>query len=44
MCGETGADFSLTETFLCKGIDELSVSALNILLLRDKVWSTSLKS
>ena len=43
ICGELGADLSLTETFLCMGIDELSVSATSVLPLRDKVRSLSLK-
>ena len=43
ICGELGADLSLTETFLRMGIDELSVSATSVLPLRDKVRSLSLK-
>ena len=43
ICGELGADLSLTEAFLRMGIDELSVSATNVLPLRDKVRSLSLK-
>ena len=34
ICGELGADTSLTETFLDMGIDELSVSAASILPIR----------
>ena len=39
ICGELGADLSLTETFLSCGIDELSVSPGLILPLRDKIRS-----
>ncbi len=37
ICGELGADTSLTERFLKMGIDELSVSPSAILKVRDKV-------
>lgn len=40
ICGELGADMSLTETFLAMGIDELSVSPSRILPLREKVRAT----
>ena len=40
ICGELGADLSLTETFLAMGIDELSVSAPYILPLRKKIRET----
>ena len=40
ICGELGADLTLTETFLKMGIDELSVSPPYILPLRDKVRNT----
>ncbi len=43
ICGELGADLSLTEAFLRMGIDELSVSATSVLPLRDKVRSLNLK-
>ena len=43
ICGELGADLSLTESFLRMGIDELSVSATSVLPLRDKVRSLNLK-
>lgn len=43
ICGELGADLSLTETFLRMGIDELSVSATSVLPLRDKVRSLNLR-
>ena len=42
ICGELGADLSLTETFLAMGIDELSVSAPFVLPLRKKVRETDL--
>ena len=37
ICGELGADTSLTETFLRMGIDELSVSPSFVLPVRDAV-------
>jgi len=37
ICGELGADLSLTEIFLRMGIDELSVSAPCVLPLRKKI-------
>ena len=37
ICGELGADTSLTETFLRMGVDELSVSLSRILAVRDVV-------
>lgn len=37
ICGELGADETLTETFLDMGINELSVSPSCILKLRDKI-------
>ena len=43
ICGELGADLSLTETFLRLGIDELSVSPSCILSLRDKIRNIDLK-
>ncbi len=42
ICGELGADLSLTETFLSIGIDELSVSPRAVLPLRQKVRETTL--
>lgn len=42
ICGELGADFTLTETFLRMGIDELSVSPSSILPLREKIRSIRL--
>jgi phosphotransferase system enzyme I (PtsI) len=40
ICGELGADLSMTETFLKMGIDELSVSPGMILELRKKIRET----
>ncbi len=37
ICGELGADTTLTETFIKMGIDELSVSPAMVLPVRDKV-------
>lgn len=37
ICGELGADTTLTETFVKMGIDELSVSPAMVLPVRDKV-------
>ena len=37
ICGELGADVTLTETFLQMGIDELSVSPSMILRVRDQI-------
>jgi phosphotransferase system enzyme I (PtsI) len=37
ICGELGADLTLTETFLSIGIDELSVSPRAVLPLRQKI-------
>ena len=42
ICGELGADTSLTERFLRMGIDELSVSPPSVLKVRDKVRSIDL--
>ena len=42
ICGELGADLSMTETFLRMGIDELSVSPIAILALRDKIRNLDL--
>lgn len=39
ICGELGADVSLTETFLALGIDELSVSPAAVLPLRSAIRS-----
>ena len=40
ICGELGADLTLTETFLAIGIDELSVSPRAVLPLRNAVRRT----
>ncbi|KAB7789015.1 phosphoenolpyruvate--protein phosphotransferase [Bifidobacterium leontopitheci] len=37
ICGELGADLSLTDTFLDIGLDELSVSPTSVLPLRDAI-------
>ncbi|MGN0389818.1 MAG: phosphoenolpyruvate--protein phosphotransferase [Wujia sp.] len=42
ICGELGADMSLTETFLKMGIDELSVSPTFVLPVRDRIRKTNL--
>lgn len=39
ICGELGADITLTETFLQMGIDELSVSPSFVLKVREKIRS-----
>ena len=39
ICGELGADLSLTETFLAFGVDELSVAPASVLPLREKIRS-----
>lgn len=44
ICGELGADLSLTETFLSIGIDELSVSPRSVLPLRQKVREINVAS
>lgn len=43
ICGELGADKTLTETFLRLGVDELSVSAPSVLPLRERVRSLDLR-
>lgn len=40
ICGELGADTTLTETFLKMGFDELSVSPSMILKVRDRIRNT----
>ncbi|MEE0945088.1 MAG: phosphoenolpyruvate--protein phosphotransferase [Clostridia bacterium] len=42
ICGELGADSSMTETFLKMGVDELSVAPPKVLPLRKKVRETRL--
>lgn len=44
ICGELGADITLTETFLSMGFDELSVSPSMILQVRDKIRSINLSA
>ncbi|MGN0383032.1 MAG: phosphoenolpyruvate--protein phosphotransferase [Eubacterium sp.] len=43
ICGELASDVELTEEFLRMGIDELSVSAANVLRVREKIRETDLK-
>lgn len=43
ICGELGADLSLTEQFLKMGIDELSVSPSLVLSVREKVRNSIIK-
>ena len=43
ICGELGADLTLTEAFLRMGVDELSVSPPLVLPLREKVRSLDLR-
>jgi phosphotransferase system enzyme I (PtsI) len=43
ICGELGADTSLTETFLRMGVDELSVSPSRILEVRDAIRKVDLR-
>ena len=43
ICGELGADMTLTETFLKMGIDELSVSPTFVLLIRKLIREMSTK-
>ncbi|MBR1663780.1 MAG: phosphoenolpyruvate--protein phosphotransferase [Ruminococcus sp.] len=44
ICGELAADTTLTEKFLAMGIDELSVSAPFVLVLRDTIRKTDLST
>ncbi|MCR5467870.1 MAG: phosphoenolpyruvate--protein phosphotransferase [Lachnospiraceae bacterium] len=43
ICGELGADTSLTETFLRMGVDELSVSPSRVLAVRDAIRKIDLR-
>ena len=43
ICGELGADITLTEEFLKMGLDELSVSPTSVLAVRNKVRNTKIK-
>ena len=40
ICGELGADTSLTEQFIAMGVDELSVSASKLLAIRKIIRET----
>lgn len=42
MCGELGADCSLTEVFLAMGIEKISVTPVNVLPLRRKIRTLNL--
>lgn len=42
ICGELGADLSLTETFIKMGIDELSVSPSSVLPVRKNIRDTKI--
>ena len=42
ICGELGADTTLTETFLKMGVDELSVSPAKVLQVRNTIRKTDL--
>ena len=44
ICGELGADTSLTETFLKMGIDELSVSPGRVLAVRQAIRAVDLSA
>ena len=43
ICGELGADLTLTEKFIKMGIDELSVSPSSVLPLRERIRSINTK-
>ena len=43
ICGELGADLTLTETFLRMGVDELSVNPKSVLPLRKVIRSLDLR-
>lgn len=43
ICGELGADLSLTETFLRMGVDELSVNAKSVLAVRKAIRGCNLR-
>lgn len=43
ICGELGADTTLTETFLKMGVDELSVSPGSVLPIRDIIRKTKIE-
>ena len=44
ICGELGADLTLTETFLRMGVDELSVTPPAILPLREKICTMRMEA
>lgn len=44
ICGELGADCSLTEAFLAMGIDDISVNPADVLFLRRKIRTLNLTS
>ena len=44
ICGELGADLTLTETFLRMGVDELSVNPKSVLPLRKQIRSIDLRT
>lgn len=44
ICGELGADLTMTETFLRMGVDELSVSPGVLLNIRQKIRETDISS
>ena len=44
ICGELGADLALLPTFLASGIDELSVSPVSVLPLRDAIRQSIAKT
>ncbi|MDD6504130.1 MAG: phosphoenolpyruvate--protein phosphotransferase, partial [Lachnospiraceae bacterium] len=43
ICGELGADLSLTRDFLAMGVDELSVSPAKILPIRKIILETNVE-
>ena len=43
ICGELGADRTLTKEFLAMGVDELSVSPASVLPIRKIVLETNVK-
>ena len=44
ICGELGADLTLTETFLRMGVDELSVNPKSVLPLRKFIRGIDLRT
>ena len=43
ICGELGADTTLTETFLKMGVDEFSVAPYSVLPLRQQIRGIDLR-